>query len=316
MEYIPFGSEDKIRLTIEIVRSTIAIPTKSGKLPQDRDIVKFMMMCQAQRLNPYAGDAYLTGYDTQDGPKFSLITAHQALLKRAEVSDHFKGMLSGVIIQTDDGITEVEGDFYLPDQVVIGGWAKVFHAKREFPFYRRIRMERFNTGYAQWKVDAAGMICKTAEADALRSAFPTMLGGLYISEEQNLPADIVSSAGNIGAVPGRGVKVIEAAGTGDDHPPGLEPKSAEKATAKNGNPPPAGAPGARSPQDELGTRICEAGFTFDEFRKTASEIGVLEKADTIDSFEQVPAKDATRLLRAITGLLGKLAAAKEGVQEQ
>lgn len=46
-------------------------------------------------------------------------------------------------------------------------------------------MERFNKGFAQWAVDPAGMICKCAEADALRSSFPTLLGGLYMRDEMD-----------------------------------------------------------------------------------------------------------------------------------
>jgi phage recombination protein Bet len=284
MEYIPFGSQDKIRLTIEIVKATIAIPTKSGKLPQDRDIIKFMMMCSAQRLNPYAGDAYLTGYDTSDGPKFSLITAQQALLKRAEVSEHFKGMLSGIIIKEGEEVKEVEGDFYLPGQEVIGGWAKVYHEKRAHPFYRRIRLERFNTGYAQWKVDAAGMICKCAEADALRSAFPTMLGGLYIAEEQTIPVDITAT-------------VTKTVG------PPAEPKPALAAPAEP----------TLKPQEELAAVITEPGFTFTEFQQWADATGQLPKADTLASFDEISEADAKRLLRAKSGILDALQAAKGGV---
>lgn len=287
LEFIPFGSEDKIRLTIDIVKNTIAIPTKSGKLPQDKDIVKFMMMCQAQRLNPYAGDAYLTGYDSKDGPQFSLITAHQALLKRAEVSEHFLGMLSGIIVVDEQGaITEIEGDFYTKEQEVIGGWAKVFHAKRkDYPFYRRIRMERFNKGFAQWQVDAAGMICKCAEADALRSAFPTMLGGLYIAEEQNLPTDIGST-------------VSETVGT-----PKVRPLATPKPEAIDVTP-------ARTVQQDLESIIIEAGYDFSAFQKWGAESGNVPDADSLASFDEVPKEVAVRLLRSKAGLLATLEATK------
>lgn len=186
MEYVPFGAADKIRLTLSIIQNIVAVPTKSGKTCSEREAMKFMMLCQAQRLNPFAGDAFLIGYDGQGGPTFSLITAHQAFLKRAEASKDFDGMTSGILIRKDDdSIEEREGDFHLRDEAerVVGGWAKVFHKGRSHPTYRRIRMERFNNGFAQWKVDAAGMIVKCAEADALRSTFPTLLGGLYLKEE-------------------------------------------------------------------------------------------------------------------------------------
>ena len=82
MEFVPFGAADKIKLTLEIVKNIIAVKTKSGKSCTDSDGIKFMMLCQAQRLNPFAGDAYLAGYDRKDGSAtFSLITAHVAFLK-------------------------------------------------------------------------------------------------------------------------------------------------------------------------------------------------------------------------------------------
>lgn len=184
MEFIPFGAADKIKLSVKIIQNLVAVPTKTGKTCSEKDAMRFMMLCQAQRLNPFAGDAHLVGYDTQNGPSFSLITAHQAFLKRAESSEHYDGMESGVIILAADGaILEREGDFHLPNEKVVGGWAKVYHKKHTKPTYRRIRMERFNKGRAQWNEDPAGMIVKCSEADALRSTFPTLLGGLYLREE-------------------------------------------------------------------------------------------------------------------------------------
>jgi len=288
MEYVPFGSQDKIRLTIEIVKATIAIPTKSGKLPQDRDIVKFMMLCQAQRLNPYAGDAYLTGYDGKDGPQFSLITAQQALLKRAEVSEDFKGMLSGIILLSDEELTEREGDFHLPDEKVVGGWAKVFHAKREHPFYRRIRMDRFNTGFAQWAKDPAGMICKCAEADALRSAFPTMLGGLYISEEQTLPVDITSSVD----------KLLRKGGGTDQQAQALPPARAELPSRES-------TPDV-DPAVEFSELTANNSISFTVVQKWGAESGNIPDAGALASIDDVPKDVLKRLLKNKTGLLAQL----------
>jgi phage recombination protein Bet len=291
IEFTPYGSADKIKLSIAIVLNTVAVPTKRGRLPTERDAIKFMMLCQAQRLNPYAGDAYLVGYDAQDGPVFSLITAHQALLKRAEASDFFLGMESGIIVADADGnLSEIQGDFYTPQQEVVGGWAKVYHSKREkFPFYRRIRMERFNLGRAQWKVDAAGMICKCAEADALRSAFPTMLGGLYIAEEQTVPATITDSVEEITGKPRK--------------PRPLAAPVAEQ---------PAQVSNVRTPQQDLEAVVIEGGFDFATFTAWALESGNIPDADSLTMWDEVPTETAQRLLRAKTGLLAGLAAQKGG----
>ncbi len=201
VEIIPFGTTDRIRLSAAIVRQMIAQPTRSGKLPDDNQCIKFIMLCKARHLNPFEGDAFMLGYDTQTGPQFSLITAHQVFLKRAEASKGFNGMESGVIVRQPDHdgkmgsgpIIEREGDLVYDDEKLVGGWAKVFRKDREKPFYRRLKLATFNTGRSRWEKDPAGMICKCAEADALRTAFPTHLGGLYIEEEPQV-IDAQSSA--------------------------------------------------------------------------------------------------------------------------
>lgn len=187
MEFVPYGAKDSIKLTIKIIQSLIAVPTRSGKNCSEADAMKFMMMCQARKLNPFEGDSFLIGYDTKDGPKFSLITAHQAFIKRAECNPEYDGMKSGIIVRRQDGdsanIIDVEGDFHLPDDEVLGGWATVYFKNRTHPMSKRIRLDRFKKDTPIWRDDPAGMICKCAEADALRSSFPTLLGGMYLREE-------------------------------------------------------------------------------------------------------------------------------------
>ena len=183
MEFVPFGAKEKIKLSVAIIQNLVAVKTKSGKTCSDSDAIKFMMMCQARLLNPFEGDAYLIGYDSKDGPTFSLITAHQAFLKRAEVSPEYDGMKSGIIVRQEDALRDLEGDFYEEGQTVVGGWATVYFKNRKQPMHKRIRLQRFQKAWGIWQDDPAGMICKCAEADALRSSFPTMLGGLYLREE-------------------------------------------------------------------------------------------------------------------------------------
>lgn len=186
MEFVPFGQADSIKLSVEIVKNLIAVPTRSGKTCSDRDAIKFMMLCKAQRLNPFAGDAFLIGYDGKDGPTFSLITAHVAFLKRAETHPEYDGMKSGIIVvDGDDLLSDIEGDFHLPKHKVVGGWATVYFKNRKYPITRRVKLSRFQKSFGVWQEDPAGMICKVAEADALRSSFPTLLGGLYMKDEIN-----------------------------------------------------------------------------------------------------------------------------------
>jgi phage recombination protein Bet len=188
-EFVPYGASDKIRLSAAIVQNLIAVKTKSGKTCSEREAIRFVAMCVAKRLNPFEGDCFLIGYDSKDGPTFSLVTAHQTYLKRAELHPEFDGMDSGVIVLCEDGtLKDLPGDFYEEGQKVVGGWATVYFKSRKHPMVKRLRMSTFNKGYGQWNENANGMIVKCAESDALRSSFPTMLGGLYLREEVDLGA--------------------------------------------------------------------------------------------------------------------------------
>ena len=62
--FIPFGEREEITLKVGMVKSFFTTPTRAGNVPSDADVIKFMMLCKARDLNPWVGDAYLTGYDT------------------------------------------------------------------------------------------------------------------------------------------------------------------------------------------------------------------------------------------------------------
>lgn len=181
--YVPLGEQESISLTLSRVKKFLCVPTRSGKMPSDEQVVKYMMLCKAQSLNPWVNDAYLVGYDSKDGPQFSLITAHQALLKRAEASPEFNGMESGVVVMRDNQVSERGGDLVLPNETLVGGWARVHRKDRQIPSYDALSLTTFNTGRSRWAVDPAGQIVKCAEASALRKAFPSTLAAMYCREE-------------------------------------------------------------------------------------------------------------------------------------
>src|SRR5712692_6668441 len=75
VQYVPFMAKDPIKLSARLVLRYLCTPTRSGKLCDEQQAVKFVMLCKARGLNPWEGDAFLIGYDGKDGPQFSLITA-------------------------------------------------------------------------------------------------------------------------------------------------------------------------------------------------------------------------------------------------
>jgi len=184
-EYTPFGAKEKISLTPERVIRYLCRPTKSGATCTVEQATRFIMLCKARELNPWEGDAFIVGYDTKDGPEFNLVTAHQAFLKRAEAHHAYEGMEGGVVVsfgETEE-VKDIEGDFIPADCKLVGGWARVYRNDRKIQTYRRLSLSAFSKPFGVWNVNAAGMIVKCAEADALRSAFPNNLAGMYMKDE-------------------------------------------------------------------------------------------------------------------------------------
>lgn len=297
VKFVPYGSADEIKLSLAIVENIIAQPTKTGKLPSRRDCLRFIAMCQAKRLNPFEGDAYLLGYETKDGPQFSLITAHQAFLKRAELHPEFDGMESGIVLHDSGTFKDIPGDFHGEDQEVVGGWARVHFKTRKIPIYRRAKLSAYAKPFGVWQQNPSMMICKVAEADALRSAFPTMLGGLYCNEEVTLDVGQRKSTDD-----DQLVRVIADAVERRSEPPKIN--GADEAAQAEAGLAPAQPRGSEpstqaSPQNILESMVEEAGFDFAILMRWAGQAGTIKDADSIPDWQAIPSADCERLLRAL-----------------
>lgn len=182
VEFTPFQAKNPIKLSARLVKKFLCKPTKAGKICSTEQAIRFIMLCKSRGLDPWEGDAYIVGYDAKDGPEFSLITAIQALIKRSEVHPRYNGFQCGVIVQRGQDVLEMEGDFYLPDDVLLGGWAKVYQKDIQYPSYSRLALRNYNKGFGVWTTNAPRMIVKTSLANALRHAFPNSLGGMYLED--------------------------------------------------------------------------------------------------------------------------------------
>lgn len=179
------GETGEIKLSISLVKnSKLVRPTRSGRHPSDADIVEYLMTAKSRLLNPWLGDCYLVGYDSKDGPVFSTITSVQALLKRAESNPSFDGMQHGIIVQRKDGTLENrQGTFRLDSETLVGAWAAIYRSDRRIPEFATLRLSSRQKGTDFWQRDPEGMIEKCAIAAAIRRAFPSEAGGLYLDEE-------------------------------------------------------------------------------------------------------------------------------------
>lgn len=190
VEFVPFGASNPIRLSAAMVSAFIAVPTRSGKLPTERDCVRFIMLCQGKRANPFEGDCYLIGYDNSDGTAtFSMVCGVDLFLKRAEQSDDYDGYEAGVIVKSGESTVERQGAMVYDGEKILGAWCKVYRKNQTHPTYKSVKFDTFNTGKSRWAKDPGGMITKVAVSQAHREAYPTALGGLYSQEEMQKVAE-------------------------------------------------------------------------------------------------------------------------------
>jgi len=150
----------------------------------EQEIVMFINLCKYQKLNPFLNEAYLVKFGSNPA---QIIVGKEAFMKRAETNDNFDGLEAGIIVERDGNMVDVEGAIKLKNDLLIGGWAKVYRSDRKSPITVRISYEEFNKSQATWKQMPLNMIRKTAIVNAMREAFPGSLGNMYTEEEQAVP---------------------------------------------------------------------------------------------------------------------------------
>lgn len=151
----------------------------------DQEVTMFLQLCRYQKLNPYLKEAYLVKYKNKQGPDkpAQIITSKEAFMKRAESNQKYRGLSAGIIVARNGEMVDIEGAVKLPEDKLIGGWAKVIREDRQSPITVRISLEEFSKGQATWNQMPMNMIRKVAVVNALREAFPDALGALYTEDE-------------------------------------------------------------------------------------------------------------------------------------
>lgn len=153
----------------------------------EQEMMMFMSLCRYQGLNPFVRDAYLIKYGSQPA---AIVVGKGALEKRAQRTEKYKGFEAGIIVRTGNGeIEHRTGTFYLPEEEIVGGWAKVYVDGFDNPVEAAVSMQEYigrkkdGSINSQWATKPATMIRKVAKAQALREAFPEDMAGMYVAEE-------------------------------------------------------------------------------------------------------------------------------------
>lgn len=183
------GNEE-IKLSPAIVKNYL-VNGQADKLT-DQEIVYFMHLCKARKLNPFTKEVYLIKYGTQPA---TMVVSRDALEKRAIQHKEYDGKTVGIyVLKNETGKLERrEGTIYLKDQEkLIGAWCSVYRKNWKNPVTVEVNLDEYiqtksdGTPNTNWANRPVTMITKVAKAQALREAFIEELEGMYEAEESGV----------------------------------------------------------------------------------------------------------------------------------
>ena len=181
-----------VKLSPQTIRNYLV---SGGGAVTDQEIMMFMSLCRFQHLNPFLKEAYLIKYGNSPA---TIVTGKDVFTKRAKRNKDYAGKQAGIIVTDSTGaVEEREGTLVLPDETIVGGWAKVYIKGYEKPEYAAVSFNEYagrkSNGElnSQWASKPATMIRKVALVQALREAFPEDYSGLYSPEEKPEASEIV-----------------------------------------------------------------------------------------------------------------------------
>lgn len=183
--------EDAEGREVVLTREDIINTISSNPRITDKEIKLFIELAKAQKLNPFTKEIFITKYG--DYPA-TFIVGKDVFTKRAQANLLFKGMQAGIIVQRGNAIDQREGSAMYGDEMLLGGWCKVYVQGYDVPIYDSVSFNEYAARKADgslnsmWASKPATMIRKVAIVHALREAFPSDFQGLYDQSEMGLSA--------------------------------------------------------------------------------------------------------------------------------
>lgn len=181
--------EDAEGREVVLTREDIINTISSNPRITEKEIKLFIELARAQKLNPFTREIFITKYG--DYPA-TFIVGKDVFTKRAQANPLFKGMQAGIIVQRGNAVDQREGSAMFSDEMLLGGWCKVYVQGYDVPIYDSVSFNEYaarksdGSLNSMWASKPATMIRKVAIVHALREAFPSDFQGLYDQSEMGL----------------------------------------------------------------------------------------------------------------------------------
>lgn len=185
-EFTYLANGEEVKLSPALVKKYLV--SGDAQNVTDQEVMMFLTLCKYQHLNPFLREAYLVKYGNSPA---TIVTGKDTFTKRADKNPMYLGKTAGIFVKTLGGdIEQREGTFYLPNEEIIGGWARIMIKDRD-PEYAAVAFNEYagrkkdGSLNSQWASKPATMIRKVAIVQALRDAFPNDFGAMYSPEEMS-----------------------------------------------------------------------------------------------------------------------------------
>jgi phage recombination protein Bet len=197
-EFTYKANGEDIKLSSSIVRKYLVNGDAANVT--DQEVMMFLTLCKYQHLNPFLRECYLVKYGNSPA---TIVTGKDTFTKRASRNPNYKGKQSGIIVYNPEtgAVENREGTFKLPNEQIVGGWARIFIKDRE-PEYNTVSFDEYagrkkdGTLNSQWASKPATMIRKVAVVQALRDAFPDDFDAMYSLEEMGEVNEVIPENDN------------------------------------------------------------------------------------------------------------------------
>lgn len=175
----------------EVLRLMISNP--NNMTIKENDILKYYLHCKINQQVPgFDNYAFL---DSKGN--LQIRDDYRYYIRRASVCPDYRGCKSGVIVLDKNGNEKNNsGAFYLPNEILVGGWCEVFIKDRESTIARVALQEYIqmkdgtdNEGNLTkvptefWNSKPGTMIQKVAISQAHQAAMPNVFVRTYVAEE-------------------------------------------------------------------------------------------------------------------------------------
>lgn len=179
----------EVALTPEIVKKYLV--QGNADLVTIQELMYFLNICRARRLNPLTKEVYLIKYSADPA---AIVTSIDFFRKRARVQKDCSGWQKGVIVKTKEG--KLRDSFGLVDEgeTLVGGWFEAQPKEWTKPFRLEVNLSGYIKKTKEGKItrfwqeeNQPTMISKVAEAQGLRTLWPDEFQAIFTAEEGAVP---------------------------------------------------------------------------------------------------------------------------------